>query len=110
MNMTVLHGVKSSLELTKTGDKNRALALRNPEVAPHLSFADWGGHGYGVVRVTRDELETEFVCINRPLERNTAPDGGPLVYRVAHRVRRWQPGQAPQLEQRVLEGDPKLSI
>jgi alkaline phosphatase D len=110
MNMTVLHGVKSSLELAKTGDKKRALALSNPEVAPHLSFADWGGHGYGVVRVTRDDLETEFVCINRPLERNTAPDGGPLVYRVVHRVRQWQPGQPPQLEQRVLEGDPRLAI
>ena len=110
MNMSILHGVKSSLEMVKTGDKARALKLRNPDVAPHLAFADYGGHGYATVRVTRDELETEFVCIPRPLERNTAPDGGPLRYRVVHTVRHWQPGQAPQLVQRVVEGDPGLSI
>ena len=110
MNMTILHGVKSSLELAKTGDKARALKLSNPDVAPHLAFGDYGGHGYATVRVSPGELETEFVCIPRPLERNTAPDGGPLRYRVVHVVKRWQPGEAPRLEQHVLEGDPGLSI
>ena len=110
MNMTVLHGVRASLELAKTGDKAKALALSNPDVAPHLAFADLGGFGYATVRVTAGNLETEFVCITRPLERNMAPDGGPLVYRVSHKVNRWRPGEAPQLQQRVLEGDPQLAI
>ena len=110
MNMTVLHGVRASLELAKTGDKAKALALSNPDVAPHLAFADLGGHGYATVRVTAGDLETEFVCIPRPLERNTAPDGGPLAYRVAHKVNRWRPGEAPELQQRILEGDPPLAI
>jgi alkaline phosphatase D len=109
MNMTMLHGVRASLELAKTGDKAKALALSNGDVAPHLAFTDMGGHGYATVRVTAGDLETEFVCIPRPLERNTAPDGGPLLYRVAHKVNRWRPGEAPQLQQRVVEGEPPLA-
>jgi alkaline phosphatase D len=109
INMTVLHGVRSSLELQKTGDKRRALALRNPDVAPHLAFADYGGHGYATVRVSREELETEFVCIPRPLERAATPDGGPLLYRVVHTVKQWRPGEAPRLQQRVVEGEPPLA-
>jgi alkaline phosphatase D len=69
-----------------------------------------GGHGYAVVRASAGAFETEFVAIPRPLERNAAPDGGPLAYRVVHRALMWKPGEAPKLEQRVLEGDPKLSI
>jgi alkaline phosphatase D len=110
INMTTLHGVRASLELARTGDPAKARALSNPDVAPHLDFLDLGGNGYATVRATANDLETEFVCIQRPLERSTSPDGGPLVYRVAHRVKRWRPGEAPQLEQRVLEGNPALSI
>ena len=57
-----------------------------------------------------DAIETEFVCIVRPIARATAPDGGPLRYRVSHQARLWQPGTKPSLVQRVLEGDAKLSV
>ncbi|MBV9418189.1 MAG: alkaline phosphatase D family protein, partial [Alphaproteobacteria bacterium] len=104
INMTITHGVRSSLEYDKTGDLKAALALSNPEVAPHMAFADLGAHGYSVVRATADALETEFVCIPPPIERSTTDDGGPLRYRVLHRAKAWQPGEKPVLEQTVLEG------
>jgi len=104
MNFTLMHGVRASLALQKTGDARRALAERNPEVAPHLSFVDVGGHGYSVARATADELEVEFVCIPRPLERSDRADGGALSYRVAHRVKRWSHDVAPRLERTALEG------
>ncbi len=110
MNMTVLHGVRASLELAKTGDKAKALALSNPDVAPHLAFTDFGGHGYATVRATPDRLVTEFVCIARPLERSETPDGGPLVYRVRHSTKLWGQGEAPHLDQEVVEGEPPLAI
>jgi alkaline phosphatase D len=88
----------------------KARALSNPELSPHLSFVDMGGHGYAVVRASATAFETEFVAIPRPLERSPTPDGGPLAYRVVHRAALWKPGEHPKLEQRVLEGDPKLSI
>ena len=109
-NMTVMHGVKSSLVLKETGDPAKARAASNPEVAPHLKFADWGGHGYATVRASPQELETEFVCIPRPLERSETADGGPLRYRVVHRVSLWKPGEHPLLRQDILEGDPGLAI
>jgi alkaline phosphatase D len=108
--MTLLHGVKASLTLAETGDPARARAARNPELSPHLKLVDLGGHGYATVRASAQELETEFVCIPRPLERSATEDGGPLVYRVVHRTRLWQPGQRPQLEQVVIEGNPGLAI
>jgi alkaline phosphatase D len=69
-----------------------------------------GGHGYALVRASSAAIETEFVAIPRPLERSATPDGGPLAYRVSHRASLWKAGEPPKLEQRVLEGDPKLSI
>jgi alkaline phosphatase D len=108
--MTLLHGVKSSLTLAETGDPARARAARNPELSPHLKFVDFGGHGYATVTASAQELVTEFVCIPRPLERSATDDGGPLVYRVRHRVRLWRPGERPNLIQEVVEGNPGLAV
>lgn len=110
MNVTALHGVQSTLKLKETGDMKQARAVRNPDVAPHLSLADFGGHGYAVVTVTADHLSSEFVCIPRPYERSDRPDGGPLLYRVAHHTRLWKAGETPQLKQEILEGDPQYCI
>ncbi len=110
MNVTPLHGVQSTLKLKETGDMEQARAVRNPDVAPHLSFVDFGGHGYGLVTATADQLATEFVCIPIPFERSELPDGGPLNYRVVHRTRLWKSGEAPKLEQEILEGDARYCI
>src|SRR5262249_14533058 len=85
INFSMMHGVRASLALQRTHDLKKAVAESNPEVGPHLSFADCGGHGYSVVTATGDELDVEFVCIPRPVERNKEADGGPLAYRIAHR-------------------------
>lgn len=110
MNVTAMHGVRSALKLRETGDMKQARAVRNPDVAPHLSFLDQGGHGYAFVTATPDQLSVEFVCIPRPLKRSEYPDGGPLVYRVVHRTRLWKAGETPTLEQEILEGDPKYCV
>jgi alkaline phosphatase D len=110
MNLLLHHGVKSCLEYTTSGDIQKARALSNPDLSPHLSFVDMGGHGYVVVCVTGDTFETEFVCIPRPLERSEGADGGPLVYRVRHRAKLWRKGEMPRLEMQIVEGDPKFSV
>ena len=110
INMLMRHGVRSALEYSRTGDAAAARRLSNPELAPHLSFLDLGGHGYAIVRAGALELDCEFVCIPRPVERVESPDGGPLRYRVAHRVPLWMAGQRPTLLQQFLEGDAELSV
>jgi alkaline phosphatase D len=109
-NMLLKHGVRSCLEYAKTFDVKRARAVSNPELSPHIEFVDIGGHGYATVRLTGDEMRTEFVCIPRPITRSASPDGGPLRYRVAHTARLWNAGEQPKLVQQVLEGDTGLSI
>ena len=110
INMTMHHGVRSSLEYARSRDIEKARALSNRELSPHLKFIDMGGHGYSTVRVTSRDVTTEFVCIPRPISRNMAEDGGPLLYRVVHRAALWKKGQRPQLEQRIVEGNPFMSI
>jgi len=104
INLAMMHGVRASLELQRTGDLRQALAASNPEVAPQLSFVDVGGHGYAVVRAAPEDLTVEFVCIPRPIERSAGADGGPLAYRIGHRVRLWAKGETPKIERTVQEG------
>jgi alkaline phosphatase D len=110
LNMLVRHGVRSCLEYQKSGDAELARGLSNPDLSPHLSFVDMGGHGYATVRASATEWECEFVCIPRPVEHVARRDGGPLLYRVVHRTPLWKKGEHPQLEQQVLEGNPVLSL
>jgi alkaline phosphatase D len=109
-NLLLRHGVRSCLEYAKSFDLKRALALSNRELAPHLEFVDLGGHGYAKVRLTGGEMRTEFVCIPRPVNRSSSPDGGPLRYRVALTAKLWRAGERPRLEPEVLEGKVGLSI
>jgi alkaline phosphatase D len=109
-NMLVKHGVRSCLEYAKTLNLDRARAVSNPQLSPHIEFVDTGGHGYATVRLTGEEMRTEFVCIPRPVTRSDRVDGGPLRYRVAHTARLWGAGERPKLIQQVIEGDTGLSI
>jgi alkaline phosphatase D len=109
-NMLLRHGVRACLEYAKSFDLDRARALSNPDLSPHLEFVDLGGHGYATVRLSANEMRTEFVCIPRPITRSERPDGGPLRYRVVHSAKMWRPGERPRLTRTVVEGDPGLSI
>ena len=109
-NLTLKRGVRSALEYAKSGDIEAARRLTNPDNAPHLEFIDMGGHGYSVVTAASDKVQTEFVCIPRPITRATTPDGGPLRYRVRHTANLWKPGEQPRLKQEVIEGDVSLSV
>jgi alkaline phosphatase D len=110
INMMLRHGVRSCLEYAQSGDIAKARALSNRDLSPHVSFVDMGGHGYSVVRATSETIETEFVCIPRPLERSDAHDGGPLKYRARFRTPLWETGKVPKLEVQILEGDPRFSV
>ncbi len=108
-NLLLHHGVRSALEYAASGDLAKALALRNPDNAPHLEFVDMGGHGYATVRVDATTMQTDFICIPRPLARSPGIDGGPLRYRVRHETTLWRPGETPRMQQTVLEGDVGLA-
>jgi alkaline phosphatase D len=109
-NLLLKHGVRSALEYAKSFDLAKAHAVSNPALAPHLEFIDAGGHGYAKVRLSKDEMRTEFVCIPRPITRSASPDGGPLRYRLVHTAKLWKPGERPRLRRQVIEGDPGLGV
>lgn len=105
INLSITAGVRSCLELAQTHDLERAMKVRNPEVAPGIAFADTGGHGYAVVTVDPTLLTTEFVCLPRPLERSPTDDGGPVIYRISHRVKLWKASEPPRLRRSTHSGD-----
>lgn len=109
-NLTLRHGVRSAFKYAETKDVQQALAVRNPEMAPHLTFVDNGGHGYATVRCDADKMVTDFVCIPRPVARAATPDGGPLRYRLRIEAPLWKAGDKPQMTQTVVEGDVGLSV
>ena len=110
INMLVRHGVRSCLEYARSGDVHKSRQLSNRDLSPHVSFVDMGGHGYSVVHAAADRLETEFICLPRPIVRQDQPDGGPILYRVRHAARLWRKHEPPNLEQKVIEGNPAFSI
>ncbi|HEX3122003.1 MAG TPA: phosphodiesterase, partial [Rhodanobacteraceae bacterium] len=110
INLLLRHGVRSALEYASSGDLAKAHVVSNPDLAPHLTFVDLGGHGYATVRVDAGTMVTEFVCIPRPIERSATPDGGPLRYRVRHEVPLWKAGEQPKMRLTVVEGDAALSV
>lgn len=110
INMLLKRGVRSALEYARSGDLEKARALTNEELAPHLTFVDMAGHGYSVMTVSADAVETEFVCIPRPIARHGGMDGGPLRYRAVHRAERWRSGERPRLVQTMVEGEAPLSV
>jgi alkaline phosphatase D len=110
VNLTFKHGVRSALEYDRSGDIAAAHRLSNPDNAPHVKFVDMGGHGYAVVTAGTDAIQTEFVCIPRPITRAMTPDGGALRYRVRRTAQKWTAGKRPELMQEIVEGDPGLSV
>jgi alkaline phosphatase D len=109
MNLLLNHGVRSALAYAQSGDLAKAHAASNPEMAPHLTFVDMGGHGYATVRVDAQKMTTDFVCIPPPIWRSPRKDGGPLRYRVRFETALWCAGEKPRMRQTVLEGDVGLS-
>ncbi|MGI8508514.1 MAG: alkaline phosphatase D family protein, partial [Gemmatimonadaceae bacterium] len=110
LNLLLRHGVQSCLEYEKSGDIQKARAASNPELSPHLSFVDMGGHGYAIVSANSTDFESEFVCIPRPLERSSHADGGAILYRARFRSPLWAAGQAPKINAEITEGNPRFSI
>lgn len=110
LNLLYRHGFRTAAEYAASGDIGAARALSNPMLSPHIRFLDMAAHGYALVTASADALTCEFVCIDIPRERANTPNGGPVRYRVIHRARLWQPGEAPRLEQQVIEGNPLLSL
>ena len=110
VNLLLRHGVRSALEYARSGDLQKAHAASNPDLAPHLTFVDMGGHGYATVRVDAEAMVTEFVCIPRPIERSASADGGPLRYRVRQEVAIWRAGERIELRTTVVEGDAGLGV
>ncbi len=110
VNLLLRHGVRSCLEYQNSGDMQKARALSNPQLSPHLRFVDMGGHGYAIVHATATHLKTEFVCIPRPLERSGTADGGSVLYRALFSTPLWKGGDLPKMSAQATEGDPRFSI
>ena len=87
-NMLYIHGVKACLEFNKSGDLQKAKALSNPELAPHLNFLDLEGHGYALVTTARARAGLRIRLHSQPLS--------------AHRCGRWRRRALPRAAHRAV--------
>jgi len=110
MNLAIRHGVRACYALDRTGRIEDALAVRNEEVAPHLGFADMGGHGFALACAAQDALEVEFICTERPVEPGSGLQGPEVLYRISHRVAAWEAGEAPELRRVAQTGKAPLVL
>ncbi|MCG8432675.1 MAG: hypothetical protein MJA83_01425, partial [Gammaproteobacteria bacterium] len=95
LNMLFTHGVASCLEYAKSEDRTKAEALKNNELAPHLSFMDTSSHGYAVAEIHTDEMFVEYVAMDKPLSNDAGADGPQVKYRINHRVESWSSATPP---------------
>lgn len=109
VNLLLRHGVRTCLDYAASHDLDHARMLANPDNAPHVSFVDMAGHGFGIARASAETFAVEFVCIERPVRDTSAPDGTPLRYRVIHEAPIWRPGKVPALRRSASFGDLGLS-
>ncbi len=66
-----------------------------------------GGHGYAVITAGRRSSLNSSASRGRSC---ALANGGPLRYRVRHTAQMWRPGEAPKLQQTIVEGDVGLAI
>jgi len=87
LNTLLLYGSQAAAKAAETNDIAQAEAARDPQVNPHLRYADAHSFGYGLAHVTGSALTTTLVTIERTFNEtdpaNTAPQArGTVSFRV----------------------------
>lgn len=82
LNLLLLHGTSAAEVMAQQNDLEAALAAKDPEVNPHMRYADTDAQGFGMMRVTSDAITTELVTINRPIV-DTGADGPGIHHRAS---------------------------
>lgn len=81
LNMLLMHGTSAASTMADQNDRDAALAAKDPEVNPHLKYADTDAQGYGVMLVTTAQISVDLVTVNRPT--TDSGTGGPGVHHTA---------------------------
>ena len=61
IDLMLTQGVDTALDYAAIGDIDRARALSNPDLAPHVEIVDMAGHGCSVVTAGPARIDTEFI-------------------------------------------------
>ena len=69
----------------RRGDAAKARALSNPDLSPHLYSSTWAATATPSCAPAADRIDTEFVCIPRPLERLRHPTAARCATASTHR-------------------------
>ena len=101
INCTLLYGsyAANDAAATKRSDSAAKTAIDNaratyPDANPHLLYADANSQGYGLAKITANQIEAEIVTMERPID----DQRGPTVKRSASfAVPNVAAGQAPTI-------------
>lgn len=80
VNVTLLYGTEAALAAAQTQRSDSAAKtaiddarLNFPDANPHLIYADTNAQGYGIAKITADEIQGTLVTIERPIDDSQAP-------------------------------------
>ncbi len=68
VNGWMLHGAQTARTLSGTFDVDLAVAAADPDVNPHLIYADNDAYGYFRVSIDVDSMRAEFVVLAEPVD------------------------------------------
>ena len=64
LNNTILNGIEAGIVAARTNDIDLINAAKHHQVNAHLSYADTDAHGYGLVKITSDNIQVKLVTID----------------------------------------------
>jgi len=110
LNMTFRHGTRASATLTETGGNlEAAIAQRNPDQNPHLTYVDSNAYGFARLEVTGERAACTFTTIAPPVEQTNGA-GATVLRRVRHTLPAWTADDEPLLQGPTIEGTPPFPM
>ncbi len=108
-NVLMRHGAHAAQVMYETNDREKMLEAANPDVNPHLEYADNDAHGYVLAHFYDNYMNVDFVAVpRREWNPEIHPIGPPARRKVGFRTDAWRAGERPAVVATYAEGEPNF--
>jgi len=108
LNGWMMFGADAAMHFNATLDEEGARAKANPDVNPHLFYADNDAYGFFRVVIDQDKCAAEFVVEPQPMVDHTTDDDPPVRRRVRVKIPAIEAGEPARLGDVSVSGEALL--